>query len=344
MGNYKIDMLEVEITRKCQLKCQHCFRGDAQFVNMDIDVINAFLDQINAVNKIVFTGGEPTLNIGGMLYFMQGVLDRNIKIQELEITTNGIFLSDVFVRFIIVAFNHIKIYKPDDSEKPVISIIISKDMYHFNDADKALNYYRHAFAEYPDIRVVESSLGNITIKEGRATKIDYAFAIDAQPLRKIEYMTKDHVPACPHLENLKLDYEEQIFIPCMLYLSAKGDLLTLNEIRHEYTWIDIDNRNKVCNVLDTDDYLQEIIKFNHNKMHCMAFMLGRFAVKREKQDNQTIDDTNYTLFRRKLLLDYAAEKERLGIADIIVDTRDLLDKWLEYKSKYNCNEFGNVTT
>lgn len=35
-----IDNLVVEITRKCQLKCAHCLKGDAQNVDMSVDVID----------------------------------------------------------------------------------------------------------------------------------------------------------------------------------------------------------------------------------------------------------------------------------------------------------------
>ena len=38
-----IDHLLVEITRKCQLRCAHCLRGDAQNINLSPKIIYVFL-------------------------------------------------------------------------------------------------------------------------------------------------------------------------------------------------------------------------------------------------------------------------------------------------------------
>ena len=41
-----IDHLLVEITRKCQLRCAHCLRGDAQNINMSHKIIDKLLESV----------------------------------------------------------------------------------------------------------------------------------------------------------------------------------------------------------------------------------------------------------------------------------------------------------
>ena len=41
-----IDHLLVEITRKCQLRCAHCLRGDAQNINMSPKIIDKLLESV----------------------------------------------------------------------------------------------------------------------------------------------------------------------------------------------------------------------------------------------------------------------------------------------------------
>ena len=60
---FDIESLTLEVTRKCNLACEHCMRGDAKNVNMTYDVIDKVLDneEINSINQLGFSGGEPTL-------------------------------------------------------------------------------------------------------------------------------------------------------------------------------------------------------------------------------------------------------------------------------------------
>ena len=57
MEKIVFNQLTVEITRKCNMACAHCLRGDAENVdltNMDIDGV---LDQAEAIGRLIITGG-----------------------------------------------------------------------------------------------------------------------------------------------------------------------------------------------------------------------------------------------------------------------------------------------
>ncbi len=55
--------LILEVTRKCNMQCPHCLRGDAQNKTMTREVVSRAFEVFNNVETLVVTGGEPTLAI-----------------------------------------------------------------------------------------------------------------------------------------------------------------------------------------------------------------------------------------------------------------------------------------
>lgn len=56
----------IEITRRCNMCCAHCLRGDAENIDIQERYIDAFLDSFEkgaCISYIVFSGGEISLNI-----------------------------------------------------------------------------------------------------------------------------------------------------------------------------------------------------------------------------------------------------------------------------------------
>lgn len=92
-----INHLSVEITRKCNLKCAHCCRGSAQNINIDYEYIDSLLDQVNHIHHLTFTGGEPSLNVPAMQYFIDECDRKSVKIDIVVIVTNGIYIKQDFI-------------------------------------------------------------------------------------------------------------------------------------------------------------------------------------------------------------------------------------------------------
>lgn len=59
--------LVLEVGRKCNLRCEHCLRGEAEELTMPIETAKAILDGISAIGFITFTGGEPA-RFGGSFF------------------------------------------------------------------------------------------------------------------------------------------------------------------------------------------------------------------------------------------------------------------------------------
>ncbi|KKM62622.1 hypothetical protein LCGC14_1519910, partial [marine sediment metagenome] len=86
-----LNNLILEATRKCNFTCEHCLRGDSQKKDIDIAVIDSLLDNndINYISCVTFSGGEPSLNIGAIDYFIEKCKSNNIEIGNFYIATNG---------------------------------------------------------------------------------------------------------------------------------------------------------------------------------------------------------------------------------------------------------------
>lgn len=81
--------VNVELTRRCNLKCAHCYRGDAQDADITPEIIDAFLDHTQAIYQLSFVGGEPTLNLEGMRYFLESMKRHNVFLTSVSYVTNG---------------------------------------------------------------------------------------------------------------------------------------------------------------------------------------------------------------------------------------------------------------
>lgn len=56
--------LAIEVTRRCNMECAHCLRGDAQAVDMTQEIVDRFVDGLEegmSIGDVTLTGGEPSL-------------------------------------------------------------------------------------------------------------------------------------------------------------------------------------------------------------------------------------------------------------------------------------------
>jgi len=93
----EIKHLAIEVTRRCNIKCSHCLRGDSQNKDIPLEYIDILLDQVISIGHFCPTGGEPTLNIKAIRYFLDGCKKRNISITSFFIATNGIYINEDFI-------------------------------------------------------------------------------------------------------------------------------------------------------------------------------------------------------------------------------------------------------
>jgi len=118
-----IPYLVIEVTRKCNIRCDHCLRGDAQKSNMNLLYIDSLLNQVEEIGTVVFSGGEPSMAVGVIEYFLTEVKRRGIGLGSFYIATNGIEVSEDFIMVCLKLYSY-------SYEKSYCKIDVSNDMFH----------------------------------------------------------------------------------------------------------------------------------------------------------------------------------------------------------------------
>lgn len=118
-----IDNISIEVTRKCNMECEHCLRGDSINMNIGHQFIDQLFSKIDAINSLTITGGEPSLNVPAINYIIKSVKKYNIEIGNFFIATNGKHVPDSFLLAIM------KLYCLC-SDNEISGVHISSDIYH----------------------------------------------------------------------------------------------------------------------------------------------------------------------------------------------------------------------
>ena len=118
-----IQSLVIEVTRKCNLSCAHCLRGDSQNVVISNEWIDILLSQVESIGAVTFTGGEPSLAVERIEYFLNKCKELGISIESFYIATNGVAISEEFVIVCLRLYSYC-------GEKEMCSVDISNDYYH----------------------------------------------------------------------------------------------------------------------------------------------------------------------------------------------------------------------
>lgn len=215
------------------MACAHCMRGDAQNIDLATEHIDALLDQTKQIKMLRFTGGEPTVNIDGMRYFLDGCIKRDIKIKYLVLTINGKVTTDEMVQLLIDYDEWIEHYPSDEQFnllKYHVMLWISKDKYHDGGiADRAFDFYSDALKAKKHIKVQLYTLTNFTIKRlGRAENLKDQFVWskhDFPENRRIEFLNSDSKCECycPYRKREKTPTDFDVTrVLCNVYLNATG--------------------------------------------------------------------------------------------------------------------------
>lgn len=99
MDSVYIRNFSIEVTRRCNMACSHCMRGNAMTLDISHAYIRNMLSRVRAVHNINITGGEPSLNVKAMRYLLSHLKHREIHVDRFYIVTNG-SLSSISHEFI----------------------------------------------------------------------------------------------------------------------------------------------------------------------------------------------------------------------------------------------------
>ena len=84
MANTKMELFNLifEVTRRCNLCCEHCLRGEAQNMDMTKETVDKVLDRVESISSLTLSGGEPTLNIPIIRYIFSEIRRMEIPMQQ----------------------------------------------------------------------------------------------------------------------------------------------------------------------------------------------------------------------------------------------------------------------
>lgn len=97
------DCIGFELTRRCNLHCRWCSKGDAQKMDMTKDIIDKTLDELSSywIDNVRLTGGEPSLVPELVEYVVDGIIQRRIIVGTVQFITNGTITSDIIKKSIM---------------------------------------------------------------------------------------------------------------------------------------------------------------------------------------------------------------------------------------------------
>lgn len=225
-----IKNLIIEVTRKCNMQCQHCLRGDAMNVNIKHEYITSLLEQVDYIDSVTFSGGEPSLNVKALEFFLSEAERLNVSINSFYIATNGLNIGTDFVIFCLKMFSYC-------NDKDSCCLDVSNDYFHRNEGDyntellNGLSFFRKKFDK--DNYNYYGMTG--LINEGRAS----SFLDDGSNLEKVNDITDED------------DFEDADF-----YLNCKGEII------NGCNWSYINqSKHVICKVSSLKEFYQTICDY-----------------------------------------------------------------------------------
>lgn len=286
MKRITFNEVELQLTRRCQCKCKHCFRGEAEQKDITPDVIDAFLSQTEMIGLLHITGGEPTLNLDMMQYFLDQLYKNGVLLMKMTIETNGYEMSERFVDLIKQYSEMIKICHSMDLKKPeiqhLISVSISNDKYHIDEGcqpEKAYEFYERELKGYANVFYQKNGLVPLAVGRGKDLKESIKPGNYEMYKKRIEIRDKAHVPMCLYFKTYKLAYPDQIKVCCAIGLTPDGAIYSPDNVFGEFVEID---KDAFCTV--KDDIYKGILQYNKDKMTCLN------QKKKERQTETTYNN------------------------------------------------------
>lgn len=248
---FHFDEILFEITRKCNLKCAHCMRGEMQPISMKKEVIDKMFEISSGIDEVFLTGGEPFLEPDLVEYIVNKIIENDYDVTQISVITNGTILNDRGIRCAkalnkFAEWSHEKhgneqeVY---DEQEAYVSFLISNDDFHGNDAQEAYEFYRPYLGKYVAYEIKEKLVNIATA--GRARENGIGTTIDDY------YFIKRRVRIDPGN-----------YIPCILYLTPTGGLTV--SARNE--WV-IEDEKLIGNIMQ--ESLVDMLERNQwNEFRC----------------------------------------------------------------------------
>lgn len=226
MRKFAFTTLAIEVTRRCNMACEHCMRGDAQNIDLDPKALDALFARTEWIGSLGLTGGEPTLNPDALRLIREAAEKYNVRIDSVQCVTNGKEVSDEFLK----NFTDL-LMLCEDNEMSELSL--SQDMFHDPVDERTRKRLSLLSVFNADDHKVKDDVPRLAL--GRAAE-------------SVWFETRDYQYMEPDTFIRYIDYyEHSLILEDIATMTVHGDLLG----GCDYAYADTD-KIKLGNVFDTN--------------------------------------------------------------------------------------------
>lgn len=213
---YNYDSLTVEITRKCNLKCRHCMRGEAQNITLSTEVIDKIFEQVKDCRTLSLTGGgEALLEIEVIDYLVDKINANGWNTESIQITTNGTIVDKRIINILEKFCNKKK--------NRLAYMRISADKFH-DIAQSEATYLK--YKKMTNNKAVNILLGEKQIESFKFTGRGIEYILTTNDLDSFG------VVSVPFLEKHRIKVNnDKVF--CSLLIASNGNVLFDEEASYE---------------------------------------------------------------------------------------------------------------
>ena len=140
-----IENLAIELTRKCNLRCGHCMRGESEAKEISDQTLDRIFENISIVGLLNFIGGESSLAVDRINQLVDTLKRHKTIVHSILVFTNAIDISDEYINVLknlrdiaIDDYNDsVGFTKRNEKEgKYPLKIVVSLDKFHLDSSDK----------------------------------------------------------------------------------------------------------------------------------------------------------------------------------------------------------------
>jgi organic radical activating enzyme len=241
-----LDNLIIEVTRRCNLQCCHCLRGEAENIDIDLKYVEEIFSKIDGVNILTFTGGEPSLVVPKMVQILQIAKDEGIKINNFYIATNGTNSSDKFIKFLMDMYLYC-------INNEITQVDISNDCYHDIDEIEenrkklqCLSFVSNKFKR-DGYDYFERHIGSLLIKEGNN---------EGGEGRELKELKEQEIYIEDYDDNYEILIEGDIYLNCLGFIIKGCDFSYVSQNKPE---------NIFCHVYNFQGEIEVLIENEKRK-------------------------------------------------------------------------------
>lgn len=185
-----ISCLAIEVTRRCNLNCDFCAKGEAQSMDITKETIDKTLDEVSEsyIHMLRLSGGEPTLAPDLIDYIVDKIIEKQIKIGNVGLFTNGIINDATIIKSLkklLIYLNQIEssakayidfsndCFQKVYAENKLTVIISTKRHQNQNQINNAVQFYNQIndgnYAVVVQSDIIDDNSGSILIEGNAAT-------------------------------------------------------------------------------------------------------------------------------------------------------------------------------